>query len=203
MIALSTGSLYSFGLVRVFELAAQVGYDGVEVIVDRRHDTRSAAYLRRLSQEYGLPVVALHSPFKFGVPGWPADQQGRLERTVALAQELDVPVVVTHLPFRVYGLRVEWHGSRPRQAFLPLFWPRREPYYHLLSGDGLAQLEADSGVMIAVENMPARRLLGISLPLYWFNRLQDVARFRHLGLGFAAGVRTAQRPHCARASVQL
>ena len=32
MIALSTGSLYSYGTARVFELAARVGYDGVEVM---------------------------------------------------------------------------------------------------------------------------------------------------------------------------
>ena len=59
MIALSTGSLYTFGTARVFELAAQVGYDGIEVLVDHRPDTRDPAYLRRLSSEHGLPIVVL------------------------------------------------------------------------------------------------------------------------------------------------
>ena len=53
MIALSTGSLYSYGTARVFELAARVGYDGVEVIVDHRWDTRQPAYLRRLVADHG------------------------------------------------------------------------------------------------------------------------------------------------------
>ena len=98
MIALSTGSLYTYGIARIFELAAQIGYDGIEVLVDQRPDTRQPAYLRRLSSVYGLPIVALHSPFTPDVPGWPDDPLGRLERTAALAQELDVPIVVTHLP---------------------------------------------------------------------------------------------------------
>ena len=98
MIALSTGSLYLYGTARVFELAAQVGFDGIEVLCDDRPGTRDPAYLRRLSSEYDLPIVALHSPFAKKVPGWPDDQLGRLERTVALAQKLEVPTVVVHLP---------------------------------------------------------------------------------------------------------
>ena len=182
MIVLSTGSLYTYGLARVFDLAAQVGFDGIEVLIDRRWDTRTPAYLLRLSREYGLPIVALHNPFDFDVPGWPFDQRGRLERTAALAQELGVPVVVAHLPFRVYALIVQWHGTRPRRHMLPIPWPRREPYYHLLRGGALAEMEADLGVTIAVENMPDRRFLGLSIPLYWFNRLDLLARFPHLTL---------------------
>ena len=38
--ALSTGSLYTYGLDRVFALAAEVGFDGIEVLIDPRFDTR-------------------------------------------------------------------------------------------------------------------------------------------------------------------
>jgi sugar phosphate isomerase/epimerase len=183
LIALSTGSLHTYGLSRVFSLAAEVGFEGVEIMVDRPNDNRNASYLRHLSEKHGLPIVALHSPFVRSVPNWPANQLGRLERTVALAQELDVPVVVTHLPYRVYGLRCEWHGARLRRLFLPVFLPRREPYYHLLRHvERLAQMEADSGVTVAVENMPSRRLLGLHLSMYWFNGWDELARFPHLTL---------------------
>jgi len=182
MIALSTGTLHSWGLERVFRLAADVGYDGIEVIVDHRLDTRDVDYLRRLSERYGLPILALHAPFAASVPGWPDDQLGRLERTVSLAQELSVPVVVTHLPFRVYGVRVAWFGPRARSAFLPVFWPRRGPYYDLLREGGLARMEETSGVAICVENMPSRRMLGVSLPLYWFNCAEELIAFPHLTL---------------------
>jgi len=97
LIALSTGSLYSYGTARVFALAARAGYDGIEILVDHRWDTRQPDYLRALSSGHNLPIVALHSPFlTLDAPGWPDDALGRLRRTVALAQALNVPTVVTH-----------------------------------------------------------------------------------------------------------
>jgi sugar phosphate isomerase/epimerase len=181
MIALSTGSLYSYGMARVFELAARVGYDGVEILVDRRWDGRQPAYLRRLSAETGLPIVAVHSPFAVEVPGWPADQLGRLRRTVALAQEVGASTVVTHLPFRIHALFGHWHAYRPRRFLLPVPIPRREPYYHFLR-NGSAALEAQTGVTIAVENMPLRRFLGLPINGYWFNSPAELSRFPHLTL---------------------
>jgi sugar phosphate isomerase/epimerase len=182
MIALSTGSLYTYGMTRVFELAAQVGYDGIEVLVDQRPDTRDPAYLRRLSAAHGLPIVALHSPFARDVPDWPSDQMGRLERTVALARVLEVPVVVTHLPYRLAGLVLQWYGVRSGRLLLPLPVFQRGPYYRLLAEGGLAEMEQASGVEIAVENMPDRRVLGISLPAYWFNHPQRMVAFPHVTL---------------------
>jgi len=181
MIALSTGSLYSYGITRVFELAAEAGYDGIEVLVDHRWDTRQPAYLRRLAADYGLPIVAVHSPFVVEVPDWPADQLGRLRRTVALAQEIGVSTVVTHLPFRVYAVVGHWHAYRPRRFFLPVPLPRREPYYHFLR-NGLAELEAETGITIGVENMPVRRFLGLRINGYWFNSPAQLEHFPHLTL---------------------
>jgi len=182
MIILSTGSLYNYGTDRVFALAAETGYDGVEVLIDGRWDTRQPAYLRRLSADHGLPIVALHSPFVTDVQDWPPDQLGRLERTVALAQQTNVPLVVTHLPFRLYGIIGQLHGFDYRRFLLPLFWPRREPYYHFLQNGRLRQMEATSGVTVAVENMPARRFLGCAISTAWFNRPEELVRFPHLTL---------------------
>lgn len=182
MIALSTGSLYSYGMARVFELAAQVGYDGIEVLVDHRPDTRDPAYLRRLASEYGLPIVALHNPFAPRIPGWPDDSLGRLERTLALAQALDVPVVVAHLPFCLAGVVVQWHGVVSGRVLLPLPWSQRTPWYRACVEGRLDEMEAAAGARIAVENMPQRRALGVSLPVYWFNRPGEMRRFAHVTL---------------------
>jgi sugar phosphate isomerase/epimerase len=182
MIALSTGSLYVYGTARVFELAAQAGYDGIEVLVDQRPATRDPAYLRRLSAEHGMPIVALHNPFARDVPGWPDDQLGRLERTLALAQELGVETVVTHLPYRLAGLVVSWYGALSGRFLLPLPWYQRDSYYRALATDRLVEMGASSGVRIAVENMPQRRIFGLSMPLYWFNDPQQMARFPHVTL---------------------
>ncbi len=181
MIALSTGSLYSYGMARVFELAAQAGYDGIEVLVDHRWDTRQPVYLRRLSADHGLPIVVVHSPFVIEAPGWPADQLGRLQHTVALAQEVGAPTVVTHLPFRLHAIVGHWHAYRPRHFFLPMPLPRREPYYHFLR-NGMAELEAETGITVAVENMPSKRFLGLKINGYWFNSPVELESFPHLTL---------------------
>ncbi|NDE06503.1 MAG: hypothetical protein EBZ89_03820, partial [Chloroflexi bacterium] len=73
-VALSTGSAYTHGLSRIFEMAGLAGYHGVEVIVDERWDTRQARYLRRLTSETGMPVLSVHGPFpKARIAGWPSD----------------------------------------------------------------------------------------------------------------------------------
>jgi sugar phosphate isomerase/epimerase len=182
MLALSTGSLYTYGTARVFELAAEIGFDGIEVLVDHRPDTWQPAYLRRLSAEYGLPIVALHSPFTRDIPGWPDDPLERLERTVALAQELGIPVVVTHLPFKLAVVILRWYGVLEGRFMLPLPWSQQNSYYRFLREDGLSELEAESGVAIAIENMPARRFLGQPLPLHWFNHPEKMIRFPHVTL---------------------
>ncbi len=182
LIVLSTGSLYLYGIGRVFALAAEAGYDGIEVLIDHRWDTRHASYLRRLSDEYGLPIAALHSPFVRYVPGWPSGQVGGLEQTVALARELCVPVVVAHLPIRLYPVQLQWRGAQPWKVALPIPALRQDAYCWLLTGPGLAEMEAETGVTVAVENMPASRFFGLRVNRFWFNTPEQWARFPHLTL---------------------
>ena len=42
----STGSLYPFGLERVYAWATEAGFDGVEIMMDERWDTHQEEYLR-------------------------------------------------------------------------------------------------------------------------------------------------------------
>jgi sugar phosphate isomerase/epimerase len=182
LIALSTGSLYSYGTVRVFDLAARAGYDGIEIMVDHRWDTRQPDYLRALSSDHDLPIVALHSPFlTLDTPGWPDDELGRLRHTAALAQALDFPTVVTHLPFRFHALMGRWYAFRQHSFKLPVPIRRREHYSRFLC-NGLAAFEAEVGVVVAVENMPAHRFLRWQVNSYAFNSVAEIARFPHLTL---------------------
>jgi hypothetical protein len=52
MITLSTGTLRCYELEKVFRISADLGFDGVELIVDERRHTRDPAYLRKLSGRY-------------------------------------------------------------------------------------------------------------------------------------------------------
>lgn len=182
-VILSSGSMYLYGLERVFALAAATGYDGMEILIDDRWDTRDAAYLRRLSAAHDLPIHVLHSPFVPHVPGWPTDVLGRLERSLQLAQELNVPVVVSHLPFRLCGVVGNWVGREWHAFRFPIPWPHKSAYYDLLNEGRLAELEVETGVTVGVENMPSSaRILGRPIDLYWFNTPQQLARFPHVTL---------------------
>jgi len=58
MLLLSTACLPHYGLERVFEFAKDTGFDGVEVVVDKRFDTQNAEYIKKLEKKYDLPVGA-------------------------------------------------------------------------------------------------------------------------------------------------
>ncbi len=181
MVALSTGSLHSYGIARVFGLAARAGFDGIEVLVDHRWDTRQSEYLRELSAGFDLSIVALHNPFSHHVPGWPDDELGRLRSTVSLAQAVGAPVVVAHLPLRLTVLRGYLHVQRVRQ-FQLLLPSRRRGLYHAFITHGLGSLEQETGIMVAMENMPAERVLGLSINPRWFNSPAELKRFPHVTL---------------------
>jgi sugar phosphate isomerase/epimerase len=180
MIALSTGSLYNYSTARVFDMAAEIGYDGIEVLIDGRWDTRDPVYLSRLTSHYDLPIVALHSPFVPDVHGWPTDKLKRLEQTIALANHLKVHVVVEHLPFRIYGIWGQMNFLGNKRFMLPLPVRKRDKYYHFLRKNNLSSMEMRSCVKVALENMPARKFLGLTFNPYWFNSLDSITRFPHL-----------------------
>jgi len=153
-ILLSTGSIYNYGTNRVFEIARRIGFDGVEIIVDRRTDTFHVPYLRSLIERSGLPIGAIHSPFSFIRPaGWENGEIKRARRSVRLAEELGARLVVLHGPS---------FADRP---FLK--WLQEE----------LPSFQASTSVIVAVENMPHyRKPLGrIGAWLNW-PTVQDAKR---------------------------
>jgi sugar phosphate isomerase/epimerase len=180
-VALSTGSLHTYGIARSFELGAEAGFDAMEVLVDHRWDCRQPAYLRRLCQETGLPIIAVHSPFVPYVPSWPHDPVGRLQESAALAGQVGAGVVVAHLPLRIRAAKIELYDSPSNPRSWPLFLPARRGYRDFLL-NGLARFEATEGVRIGVENMPAHHVLGRRVSFYALNHLEALAAFPHLTL---------------------
>ncbi len=180
IVSLSTGSLYTYGLERVFGLAAEAGFDGVEVLVDERWDTRQAHFLAECREKHEMPILSLHTPFAQRVDGWETDPICRLWRTADLAQELGVRLVVAHLPFRWHELRVV--SSLWPHAYLPLFFaPRGGPYADWLLHE-LPRYEAETGIAIGVENLPAKRWLWWQLNPCRMNTPQEMQRFPHVTL---------------------
>jgi len=138
---LSSGSLYTYGLERTFELAAEAGFDGIEVLIDQRYDTRQPAYLRRLVERHGLPIPSVHAPFwPARMDAWPHDYPGSIAAAAELAAALGAGIVVAHLPRapeRAYerwlraGL-ADWQRDHPRQIVavenMPVKWYRWWPW---------------------------------------------------------------------------
>ena len=181
ILALSTGSLYTYGIARVFELAAEAGFDAMEIMVDHRWDSRQPAYLQRLSQDHGLPVAAIHSPFVPHVPGWPQDPLGRLREAISLAHAVGTEVVVTHLPMRLRAARIEFYGLRAKPLMVPIFIPTDRDYRGFLLG-GLARFESENDITVGVENMPAHQVFGCRWSPWALNQIDVLEGMPHLTL---------------------
>ncbi len=95
ILALATGSLHNYGLNRTWALAAEAGFDAVEVMIDAKWDTRQPPYLRELVAATGLPVVAMHTPFR-PLKGFGDDYPACVKRALELAGELGARSVVAH-----------------------------------------------------------------------------------------------------------
>lgn len=180
-IALSTGSLYNYGTNRVFELAAEAGFDGIELLLDDRWDIRQPAYVRRLMRETGLPVTTVHNPFMPHVSGWPLDPAERLKLSAAVAREVGAGVVVAHLPLHVGLFRFHFVGPNLKGRTLPLPWPVEAGYERFLRHD-LAEFEAEERVVVGVENMPVKQVLRRRWSPYRLNNVDTLATLPHLTL---------------------
>lgn len=91
MIALHTNSLHKYGLNRIFEFTKAAGYDGIEIGVDKNDfDTQNAEYIKKLSEEHNLPVIALHSPVN--------GTEKSVQHVIDMAVYLKCPVVVITPP---------------------------------------------------------------------------------------------------------
>ena len=61
-VALSTSSVYPEHTPDAFEIAARLGYDGVEVMVYTDPVSQDADVLCRLRDYHQLPILAVHAP---------------------------------------------------------------------------------------------------------------------------------------------
>ncbi len=175
----STGSLYTYGINRCFELAARAGFDGIELMLDHRWDARQPAYLQRLIDQYQQPVVAVHSPFSRSVPGWPADEPGRIVQSVKLAEALGAKIVVHHLPPRSGWM---WIRAGGRRFPLPTLSQRLPAAYCRWLTEAYGDFQAGTAVTLCIENMPTRRWLGRHWNAYHWNSVAEIARFPTLTL---------------------
>ena len=99
-VLLSSSSVFPEPTSAAFEMAATVGYDGVEVMVWTDAVSQDAGALEGLSRHYGVPVLSVHAPCLLVTQRvWSPDPWERLSRAAQLAETLGAPTVVVHPPF--------------------------------------------------------------------------------------------------------
>jgi len=129
-VGLSTASVYPLRTEAAFECAAELGYDGVELMVWAEPVSQDIGAISRLSRRYRVPVLSIHAPcLLISQRVWGADPISKLNRSVQAAERLGAQTVVVHPPFR---------------------WQRR---YAEGFSEQVAWLEQRSEVLVAVENM--------------------------------------------------
>jgi sugar phosphate isomerase/epimerase len=137
-VLLSSSSVFPEPTAAAFEMAAALGYDGVEVMVWTDAVSQDAGALRGLSDHYGVPVLSVHAPCLLVTQRvWSSDPWQRLRKAAELAETLGAPTVVVHPPF-------SWQRDYAR-SFV----------------DGLGKLAGQfGGLRFAVENMYPVRMAG-------------------------------------------
>jgi sugar phosphate isomerase/epimerase len=129
-VGLSSASVYPESTVAAFEIAAKLGYDGIELMVWTDPISQDPDAIRRLSDHYGVPLLAVHSPCLLVTQRvWGTDPWLKLERGRAAAELLGAGTVVIHPPFR-------WQRDYAREF-----------------GEGLRRMAEQTDVRFAVENM--------------------------------------------------
>ena len=142
-VSLSTASGYPLGCAATFELAARLGYDGVEVMVWTDPVSQDPYALQRLSQHYQVPILAVHAPCLIITQRvWTTDPWTKLQKAQFAAELLGADTVVVHPPFR---------------------WQRE---YAKTFQRGIARMAHETHVRFAVENMFPLRVRGREVSAY-------------------------------------
>ncbi len=156
-VALETASVYPEPTAAAFEMAAHLGYDGVEVMVWGDPVSQDVAALRRLSDFHQIPILAIHAPcLVISQRVWGNDPWAKLVRAKDAAEELGAETVVVHPPFR-------WQRDYARQFV-----------------GGLWQMHEETDVTFAVENMFPLRARGTQVTPYapdWDPTVEDFPHF--------------------------
>jgi len=84
-----------------FRLAAEFGYDGVELMVNHERRSQNVESVLDLVQAHQVPVTAVHVPcLVITQPVWGWDPETKLRKSVEMARAVEASTVVVHPPFR-------------------------------------------------------------------------------------------------------
>jgi sugar phosphate isomerase/epimerase len=158
-VLVATGPFFMFSLEETFELIAEAGFDGAELMIMQDKVSQDPLRLGALAARYGVPVPAVHGPFL--VATWlvfGTDPNGKLERCVRFAETAKVSTVVIHPPYRWQVQYADWLDEE------------------------IPRIREETGVTIAVENMFAINVNGRSLRFFSGTTPSELGRWPYLVL---------------------
>ncbi|TFE35566.1 sugar phosphate isomerase/epimerase [Frankia sp. B2] len=142
-VALSTASTYPESTASAFEMAARLGYDGVEIMVWTDPVSQDPQALKRLMDYHGIPILAIHAPCLLLTQRvWGTDPWAKLVRARTVAETLGASTVVVHPPFR-------WQRDYAREFVT-----------------GIERMAGETDIRFAVENMFPLRARGREVSAY-------------------------------------
>jgi len=93
MLTLSTGSLYKYGLTRIFDLAKEFGYEAIELVINSDcYDTYQESYLKEVIKNSQIPIVGLSTPVS-------TSKAKTIRNALKLAEKLSIPNLIVRPPF--------------------------------------------------------------------------------------------------------
>jgi sugar phosphate isomerase/epimerase len=95
-LSLSTACLYHLPPGRVLGLAAEAGFDGVELVLSNRVRLRGLGQVARMAREHGLEIFSVHQELMTLLPF--SGEERPMEGATRAALELECPRVVIHGP---------------------------------------------------------------------------------------------------------
>jgi sugar phosphate isomerase/epimerase len=129
-VALSSASTFPDSTESAFELAARLGYEGIELMPLGDPVSQDLDAVRRLVDDHGVPVLSVHTPCLLATQRvWSTNPWRKLATARRVAEALGASTVVVHPPFR---------------------WQREYAKGFI---DGLERMRDHTDVAFAVENM--------------------------------------------------
>src|SRR5919202_884228 len=160
-VALSTASVYPQTCADGFAIAAELGYDGLEVMVWTDPVSQDAAGLVRLVEHYDVPVLSVHSPTLLVTQRvWGREPWAKLHRSCRLAVDLGARTVVVHPPFR---WQREYAAGIDALAMARALGDRLT-HLHLADGEGSAK---DEHLVPGQGTQPCDEMLGLLAEWNW------------------------------------
>lgn len=170
-ISLSTTSVKPLKIERSFQLAKEIGYTGVEVMITPEKNSHDIEYIKYLMDKYEIPVTSIHAPTLLACKYvWGTSNESKLIKSIEMAEAVGAKNIIIHPPVKYNAYANRFIGT-------------------------INRLQKSTKVLLSVENMFPWQIRGHKIDMYaptWDAICQSVDNlvfdFSHASLSGLDGV---------------